>query len=100
MKIEITAQDIEIGEPARHDKPCEDHNIYPCPIALALMRALSDTPCPDGCGQPCVSIGSAIYIGQPYPLKTVPIPEQLVVWMRKWDAGRKMKPATFEVPGL
>lgn len=97
MKLNITSEDIKAGEPARHERDCEDKRVFACPVTLALMRALKDRPCPNGCGQVCVSIGTNIGVGDPYPSKTAAISVDLADWMRRWDAGQKMRPATFEV---
>jgi hypothetical protein len=98
--LTITMKDIRAGEPARHERDCDLRAVYPCPVTIALTRALMNTPCPGGCDQVCVSIGTHIGVGDPYPTKVVEIPAALVDWMRRWDTGERMKPATFEVPGL
>lgn len=97
LRLTITTEDILNGEPARQERDCDDKQVYVCPVTLALMRTLQNTPCPDGCGQVCVSIGTYIGIGNPYPTKKISIPEPLADWMRRWDSGEKMQQASFEL---
>lgn len=78
MKIEVTEQDIELGNPC---DPCM------CPIARAIERATGIEP---------IVSGEIFYLG--FSSQRYHLPMEAVKWMGDFDAGKEeMQPFSFEV---
>lgn len=81
MKIEITAEDIKNGVRS---------NLFRCPLALALSRALGTQAIIHRCIIPDAT----------KPCQWGVTPPEVLEWLRDYDDGFEVLPFSFEMPPL
>lgn len=81
IKVEVTQADIDKGD---RRNPCG------CPIALAIARVFpASHPYCNADGVEFSPAGDRT---------DIPLPDEVVAWMDRYDAGLVVEPFTFELP--